>query len=304
MAFHSQYIGRFAPSPSGPLHMGSLLAALASFLDARANHGKWLLRIEDLDFPRSVKGADIQILDSLRAHGLYWDDDVVYQSQRLNTYHSAIAELTEKSGVYYCQCTRKLIQAAGGVYQGTCRDLSLPAEGNALRYKLSQVQPDFYDAVQGHVTIEDKYCFQDPVILRRDGIIAYNLGVVVDDIAQGVTHIVRGHDLLSTTPVHLHLYNSFGHKAPNYAHVPVLCASPGHKLSKQNHAKAIANNTAGSNVYFALSLLGLEPPKSLVTDNPEGLIHWAIAQWHIDKIPKAAEIVVATGDSSYYSDPQ
>lgn len=303
MALSSDYIGRFAPSPSGPLHMGSLLAAVASYLDARANCGSWLVRIEDLDTPRCVAGADRSILEALDAHGLHWDGDVVYQSNRLSAYRDAISHLSEQQRVYYCQCTRKIIQASGGIYQGTCRNLKLAADNNALRFTLLDAQDQYNDSVQGMVTVEDKYCYQDPVLQRRDGIIAYNLAVVVDDIAQNISHIIRGYDLLSTTPIHLNLYQALHSQPPVYGHIPVLCEHAGHKLSKQNHARAIDNNNASSNLFFALNVLNLAPPETLVGEPVTTIIDWAVQHWQLSKVPKTAEIVVTTSDSSYHSDP-
>ena len=297
------YTGRFAPSPTGPLHFGSLIAALASFLDARANQGQWLVRMEDIDRPRCLEGADISILDCLAAHGLTWDGDVRYQSAQLSDYDEVLQTLSVQKALYACQCTRKQIKASGGVYQGTCRELHLPPEANALRLKCDQPVTTFTDQLLGPVVINDPHALEDTVLLRRDGLHSYNLVVVVDDIAQGVNHIVRGSDLLTTTAAHLTLYRQLGAQPPFYAHIPVAATSSGRKLSKQNHARPLDNNRALQNLQHALSFLGF----SDIAENHRtipALLNAAIAAWQYNKIPKRHEIIVDGAESTYHRAPE
>ena len=297
------YTGRFAPSPTGPLHFGSLIAALASFLDARSHQGQWLVRMEDIDRPRCIKGADISILDCLAAHGLTWDGDVRYQSAQLSDYDEVLQTLSVQKALYACQCTRKQIKASGGVYQGTCRELNLPPEGNALRLKCDQPVTTFTDQLLGPVVINDPHALEDTVLRRRDGLHSYNLVVVVDDIAQGVNHIVRGSDLLTTTAAHLTLYRQLGAQPPFYAHIPVAATSSGRKLSKQNHARPLDNNRALQNLQHALSFLGFND----IAENHStisALLSAAIAAWQYNKIPKRHEIIVDGAESTYYNAPE
>ncbi|NMH60226.1 tRNA glutamyl-Q(34) synthetase GluQRS [Alteromonas ponticola] len=297
------YIGRFAPSPSGPLHFGSLVAAVASYLDARSHDGKWWLRIEDIDEPRSVAGADVAILRTLSAHHLHWDGDVAYQSTQHGRYQGVVEGLIESQRAYFCQCTRKMIKAAGGAYQGTCRQRGLTAQGNAVRLLVDRPVTRFTDRIQGDVVISDAHALEDTIIKRRDGLYSYNLVVVLDDIHQGVTHIVRGFDLLSTTSAHLTLYQALGIAAPEYAHFPVAAMLPGHKLSKQNHARAIDDRTPLANLKRVLKFLTLWTPECDTIDTCEALITWAIKHWNCKKLPKKAEIIVDQHNRPYHYEP-
>lgn len=304
MIQHSSYsyIGRFAPSPTGPLHFGSLIAALASFLDARANQGQWLVRMEDIDSPRCVSGADKQILDCLIAHDLKWDSEVRYQSAHLDDYNDVLLHLSEHKALYACECTRKQIKAAGGVYQGSCRELDLPMRGNALRLKCDRPVAEFNDGLLGHIAINDPHALEDTVLRRRDGLHSYNLVVVVDDIAQRVNHIVRGSDLLTTTAAHLTLYRQLGAQPPQYAHIPVAATSSGRKLSKQNHARPLDSANALVNLKQALVFLGFKD----IAENystMSTLLNAAIAAWQYNKIPKRHEIIVDGAESTYHSGP-
>ncbi len=297
------YIGRFAPSPSGPLHFGSLVAAVASYLDARQHNGEWLLRIEDIDTPRSVDGADYAIMRTLEAHHLFWDGQVSYQSNQLPRYQATLASFVKDQQAYFCQCTRKMIKAAGGVYQGTCRHKKLPAEGSAVRLYVDRPVNHFTDRIQGEVTITDAHALEDTIIKRRDGLFSYNLVVVLDDIAQGVTHIVRGYDLLETTAAHLTLYQLLGKAPPRYAHFAVAANRPGHKLSKQNHATAVDNATPLNNLRQVLKFLTLWEAECDKIDCCETLLNWAIHRWNCKKLPKKAEIIVDQDNSPYYYGP-
>lgn len=292
----SPYIGRFAPSPSGQLHFGSLITAVASFLDARAQQGKWLVRMEDIDEPRCVKGVDEDIKTALSHHGLDWDGDIAYQSQRHDIYQYWLEKLAHKQLAYGCDCTRKIIKAQGGVYAGYCRDRGLSLSGHAIRVKLPHPITEFHDAVLGDVLIDDPHSLEDTVIKRRDGLYAYNLVVVVDDIEQGVTHIVRGSDLLPTTATHLSLYEQFEHVAPRYAHLPVASLASGRKLSKQNHATPIDHHQAPENLIKAFKYLGL--PIETLPDSHQIplLLDWAIAHWNVQNVPKVREIIVDCGE--------
>ncbi len=253
------YTGRFAPSPTGPLHMGSLIAAAASWLDARAAGGRWLVRIEDLDRPRSVPGAADEILRALERLGLRWDGEVVYQSQRESLYREALDKL--RPHTYWCGCTRReiadssLALATDGahIYPGTCRARRAPA-GRALRIRTDRQEVRFPDRVQGAQSQLVEHDIGDFVLYRADGLYAYQLAVVVDDAAQGVTDVVRGADLLDSTPRQIYLQRLLGAPTPRYLHVPVALNVAGEKLSKQTGAAPIAPSF--QTVRTALHFLG------------------------------------------------
>ena len=235
----SHYIGRFAPSPSGELHFGSLIAALGSYLQARAQNGIWRVRIEDIDPPREVPGAADTILRQLERYGLHWDGEVLWQSQRHEAYRERLAWLHEQGLCYYCTCTRARIHAVGGVYDGHCRDLRLSANDAALRLRQTRPVLAFYDRLRGTLVADEALAREDFIIHRRDGLFAYNLAVVVDDHFQGVSEIVRGADLIEPTVRQISLYQHFGWQAPDYVHLPLAVNAQGNKLSKQNHAPAL-----------------------------------------------------------------
>ena len=241
------YIGRFAPSPSGQLHFGSLVAAVGSFVQARANKGRWLVRIEDIDPPREVKGAASDILNTLVSYGLEWDGDVTYQSQHSEHYQAMLAWLAKNELSYLCQCSRKQINQNSqyaGIYARSCRDLALDQSHCAIRFKNDNPITHFTDKLQGLVHSNAPTGFADDFIIhRKDGLFAYQLAVVVDDIIQGITQIVRGCDLLSTTLHQMTLYQALGQAPIDYLHLPVAVTAPGKKLSKQNHAKPSNLNT-------------------------------------------------------------
>ncbi|MFS1703638.1 tRNA glutamyl-Q(34) synthetase GluQRS [Alteromonas sp. AMM-1] len=292
------YVGRFAPSPTGPLHFGSLLAALASYLDARANNGRWILRMEDIDQPRCVDGADQLIMQALLAHGLQWDGDVWYQSARLPVYQAVIQRLTAQQQVYGCVCTRKQIRAQGGVYPGTCRTAGHSTAGHAVRLQCNSIVTSFSDAILGQICVTEPHALEDTLLQRSDGIYSYNLVVVVDDIAQGVTHIVRGSDLLDTTAAHLTLYKILDAKAPAYAHIPVAATAKGRKLSKQNHARALDLATPEDNLLRALAFLGLSSVKG---DTVSDILDAATANWQYGNVPKMQEVIVDEAESTYHT---
>lgn len=287
-----QYVGRFAPSPSGPLHFGSLVAAVGSYLQAKSQHGLWLLRIEDIDPPREMPGASAGILRTLAAHGLNWDGEVLFQSQQSERYECALTWLNEYNFSYYCDCTRKQIQQAGGHYTGTCRSKNLAPIGCSRRFRNTQPIYTFKDSLLGDVHIDHAFASEDFVIKRKDDLYAYHLAVVLDDIHQGVTEIVRGADLLSPTVCQLALYQAFTFDPPGYVHLPVAAEQPGKKLSKQNHAPALDSSHASANLTRVFDFLGLPTPKELYNAPVEELLCWAIANWQLDLLPKKREIIL------------
>lgn len=290
-----QYIGRFAPSPSGPLHFGSLVAAVGSYLQAKSQQGLWLVRIEDIDPPREVAGASENILSTLKAYGLLWDNSVVYQSKQSKRYETVLADLVEQQLCYGCSCTRKQIKEQGGIYLGNCRDKHNPAQGNALRINLANIKNppnQFNDLLQGQVTLAENEVQDDFIIKRKDGLYAYNLAVVLDDIEQGVTEIVRGADLITTTLKQACLYQLLGAKVPSYIHLPVAVTAPSLKLSKQNHATAVDNENPIPTLKRVLQFLGHPVPKQLNATSCQQILAWAIDHWDLQKVPQQLEIQV------------
>lgn len=277
----SQYIGRFAPSPSGPLHFGSLVCALASYIDAKRHGGQWLVRIEDIDPPREQPGASEQILQCLKTHGLHWDGEVRHQSERSEAYRAALEWLQQEDLLYRCACTRKRLAPLRGLYDGYCREM--PADSSqpaALRLKVNGLPPK-YAATHTHITFTDRIKGQvaedltqsgDFVIHRKDGYFAYQLAVVIDDIDQGVTHIVRGDDLLDTTAKQIYLYHLLGKTAPTFSHIPVVVDSHGNKLSKQNHAPALDHRLPTQNLITALRHLHLPVPEPQAVQTCEAIL--------------------------------
>lgn len=290
-----QYIGRFAPSPSGSLHFGSLIAALGSYLQAKSQKGLWQLRIEDIDPPREIQGAAADILQTLQAYGLQWDGEVIYQSQQTPSYEKILAKLKQDGLSYACSCTRKTIKLQGGLYLGNCRDKQLTTENNALRINLSKLGKtvsQFYDQLQGHVLLNPLEVNEDFIIKRKDGLYAYNLAVVIDDINQGITEVVRGADLLHTTGKQLCLYHLLKQNPPAYIHLPLAVTAPGQKLSKQNHALAIDKNDPIPTLLKALDFLGHSMPDSTNKSSCKKILQWAVKNWNLDNIPKQTEIEI------------
>ncbi|MFT7561129.1 MAG: glutamyl-Q tRNA(Asp) synthetase [Flavobacteriales bacterium] len=290
----SMYIGRFAPSPSGPLHFGSLVCALASYLDARFNHGKWLLRIENIDPPRETPESQDQIISALRSHKLIWDD-VSLQSNNSARYRQVLAGFEQQNLSYRCSCNRKRIVALAGRYDGHCI-LHPAAIGAAaairLRTRLSidrMSRPTtltFSDPIQGEIS-EDLDATGDFIIHRKDGLFAYQLAVSCDDFAQGITHVVRGSDLLTTTPQQILLMELMQCKSiPQYAHIPAICHPDGKKLSKQTLAPPLDESKSAKNLFFACKSLGLTPPQNLKYEECERILTWATEHWSIQAVPK------------------
>jgi len=288
------YIGRFAPSPTGPLHFGSLLAALASYLDARANQGKWLMRVEDLDPPREPAGSADLILQQLQDLGMDWDDEVLYQSSRLDAYEEAMDKLQDKGLCYPCDCTRPQIKEMGVVYNGSCRERSMPPEKPyALRVKTDAREIGFDDEIQGHYAQQLEIDTGDFVIRRKDELFAYQLAVVVDDEFQNITHVVRGWDLLDSTPRQIYLQAALNCQEVSYAHIPIIVDEKGQKLSKQAFAPSIETDRASEAIYKALTILGQAPPPGLAKENPKAQLQWAIGSWNIQAIAKVGSLPLA-----------
>lgn len=284
----SRYTGRFAPSPSGPLHSGSLITALGSFLDARSHHGQWLVRIEDLDPPREQAGAADSILRTLEACGLYWDGAVLYQHTRLDAYRAALDELLTKDLTYPCACSRREIADSGIrgleglVYPGTCRNGLPPGKsGRAVRLRVPDHEMlEFHDRLQGILRQNLAHEIGDFVLQRADGYFAYQLAVVADDAFQRVTHVVRGADLLLSTPRQIYLQRCLGLPTPIYMHLPVAVNAAGEKLSKQTGAAPLDAKRPTLALFKALEVLRQAPPEQLRNETPAALLTWAIAHWH------------------------
>lgn len=271
------YIGRFAPSPTGPLHFGSLYTALASFLQARSQQGCWQLRIDDLDTPRNVKGSADGILKTLDAFGLHWDGNVVYQSHYLDVYHESLDQLAKDKLIYPCICSRKTLTA---IYSGVCRDKqTLPQSPYSLRIKTENLSISFNDELQGLIS-HNLAEHGDFILKRKDRIIAYQFAVVIDDDSQHINHIVRGYDLLDSTPRQIYLQQKLGLATPDYMHVPVIVDAQGYKLSKQTRATAVDVNKPHAVIFELLTLLKQKPPSDLQHAPSTELLSWAIEHWN------------------------
>jgi len=287
-----EYRGRFAPSPSGLLHFGSLIAALASYLDAKHHNGTWLVRIDDIDPPREQQGASTAILKTLDAFGLHWDEQVIYQSQQTQLYNQVLSDLAQQNLTYNCQCTRAQIKTLGGIYQGTCKTLNLSNTNNAVRLINQVAISQFSDLIQGQVNCDINLAKEDFILKRKDGLFAYQLAVVVDDIEQNITHVIRGCDLLEPTARQLSFFNILKQPPPQYGHIPIAVTTQGFKLSKQNKAPAIDNNHPQPALIAALTFLGQQTEKDMVNARVEEIVNWAIKHWQRDKIPQTTEIVI------------
>ncbi|EMI5490220.1 tRNA glutamyl-Q(34) synthetase GluQRS [Providencia stuartii] len=281
----SPYIGRFAPSPSGNLHLGSLVTALGSYLQARSQNGKWLVRIDDIDPPREVAGASQRILTTLEHYGLYWDDHVLYQSQRHDAYREALEYLHQQGKSYYCTCSRHRIKELQGHYDGHCRHLQLPALDAAIRLKQTHPVYQFTDKIRGTVYTEANVAEEDVIIHRKDGLFAYNLVVVVDDHYQNVTEVVRGADLIPATLQQISLYHHLSLPIPRYAHLPLILNHDNNKLSKQNHATALPMTDPRPVICHALALLKQPPIAHWQDLNTHQLLEIATRQWQLAVIP-------------------
>lgn len=294
-----KYIGRFAPSPTGPVHFGTLVAAVGSYLQAQTNNGDWLLRIDDVDTTRKVEGADIEIIKTLEAFGFQWTGDILYQTQMTDAYEAALDDLIEQSLVFPCLCSRKQLAqagagtAAGNIYPGTCRSRRLPeAEAHSLRLITKDITITFDDMVMGKQTQNIKTECGDFVIKRRDGLFAYQLAVVVDDAMQGITEVVRGTDLLDSTPRQIYLQQLLGYATPAYCHLPLATDEKGNKISKSEGKTKVDLAHRETLLITALDFLGQQTPASLTGSSRDDIWQWAVENWDAKKIPARLSISV------------
>ncbi|MCC5854472.1 MAG: tRNA glutamyl-Q(34) synthetase GluQRS [Idiomarina sp.] len=279
-------MGRFAPSPSGPLHAGSLLAAVGSYLDAKAHQGQWLLRIENIDPPREVEGSAGIICKQLEAHGLHWDGPILWQSESTQVFQDVLNALEQKQLAYYCTCTRAEIKARGGHYDGHCRTLNRSAHEASARFLNDTPILSYQDRIKGTIEVPSEFASEDFVLRRRDQLWAYQLAVVCDDYLQGVSHIVRGEDLLFPSVWQLSLWQCLSEQRilpprvlPQLAHLPLLLDPQGQKLSKQNHAPALDETKVRENLYQALVDLKLAPSAQLLEAEIEDMLAFGVGAW-------------------------
>lgn len=293
-ASHTKYVGRFAPSPTGPLHFGSLITAVASYCMAKQHQGEWLIRIDDLDQPRVVDGMADTILHQLESFGLFWDGNVSYQSQRTERYAEILNQLEHRKLIYPCWCSRKEILASaphfgveGPVYPRSClKQLNRKASNPAQRLKTTMETTYFKDEIQGDVQQILAKDVGDFTLCRGDGVFSYQLAVVVDDHDCGVTHVVRGRDLLASTPRQIYLFKCLQFPIPTFTHLPLALDISGEKISKRHHQVSQLDAQASQNYLFqSLHFLGQSPPNDLVNSPVETIIQWGVNNFSIDKIP-------------------
>lgn len=291
----SAYRGRFAPSPTGFLHFGSLVTAVASFLESRYHNGDWLVRIEDLDSTRVSPDSSRYILHALESLGMNWDGKIIYQSRRQEAYQIALSELKSNGLIYPCACSRKQIADStvrgveGPIYSGKCRTgfpITHANRPTAWRIKTDDNLIEFEDGLQGLVGQRVESEIGDFILRRADGIYSYQLAVVVDDAWQEVTHIVRGADLLHSTPRQIYLQKLFGYPSPHYLHLPVVVNEQGEKMSKQTLAAPIDLANPLSQLVATLQFLGQNPPDELMEGEVTSFWKWALANWRVEKIPR------------------
>ena len=277
--------GRFAPSPTGALHFGSLVAALGSLLDARRRGGRWLVRIDDLDTPRNAAGAADSILRDLERLAMHWDGEVVRQSARADLYAQALDTLASRGWTFACGCSRR--DLAGGIYPGTCRD-GLPAgrAARSVRLRVPAGNVEFHDAIQGIAAQRVHREVGDFVVLRADGIVAYHLAVVVDDAEQRVSEVVRGCDLLDSTPRQILIQRALGLATPEYVHLPVAVDADRNKLGKRSRARPVAAEPPGVVLADALEFLGQHPPRELARAPAREVVAWGIEHWDRARVPR------------------
>jgi len=283
----AEYIGRFAPSPTGPVHFGTLLAAVGSYLQAKTSNGKWLLRMEDVDTTRKVDGADADILRTLEAFGFEWDGDVVYQSKRTALYQQALDILKQENLLFPCLCSRKQLADSGSdIYPGTCRHRTFPEkQEHAVRVIVDDSNILFHDCVMGRQAQNLATECGDFVVKRRDGLFAYQLAVVVDDALQGITEIVRGADLLDSTPRQIYLQRLLGYPTPVYCHLPLAIDQNGNKISKSAGAAKVDVSSRQTALVHVLDFLGQQPPGELLEADLAAIWRWAIEHWDLAEVP-------------------
>lgn len=285
------YTGRFAPSPTGPLHFGSLLAAVGSYCDARAAGGRWLLRMEDLDVPRAMPGASDLILRQLEAYGLMWDGPVLYQSTRGDAYQEALEQLQRQGEVFWCRCSRTELARLGiGAYPGTCRAFTAPRPDAAVRLRVPEGTTSFVDSVFGPQEESVARQTGDFVLRRRDGLFSYQLAVVIDDAAQGVTRVVRGADLLDNTARQIVLQQRLGQAAPTYLHLPLAVHADGSKLSKQTHAAPLPLPANPRLLRLALQCMGQALPPAAEELSCADILAIGVANWDPRQIGREARL--------------
>jgi glutamyl-Q tRNA(Asp) synthetase len=286
------YRGRFAPSPTGPLHIGSLYTALASYLQAKSQQGEWLLRIDDIDPFRTDRSSIARILHILETLGLHWDGSILFQSERHEDYRAALDRLQADDWIYPCHCSRKELSLRLGdhpeasVYPGTCRHQPLERLGrpHALRMITQGAQISYEDRLQGRVEQDLEKVVGDFIVFRRDRVFAYHLATVLDDHAQGITEVVRGVDLLDSTPRQIFLRERLGLPIPHHAHVPILVNRAGCKLSKQTYAPAVRADHPAKTLFELLELLEQNPPQDLLQANVDEILNWAIEHWEFSRL--------------------
>ncbi len=286
-----QYVGRFAPSPTGSLHLGSLVAALGSYADARSRGGRWLVRMEDLDRARAVKGSAERIVRTLEVFGLNWDGAIEYQSQRTAHYAQALETLQALGTTFACSCSRREHDRESG-YPGTCRSGPTRSGPTAIRFRVEDRLVSVEDSLQGRCDFRLRE-LGDVIIRRRDGAFAYQLAVVVDDALQGVTDVVRGADLLDSTPWQIALQQALRLPTPRYAHLPLVLEPSGEKLAKSKRSVAIDPSAASRQLCEALTLLGQSPPAALESEPATVIVQWACANWHPEHLLGLREVRAA-----------
>ena len=290
----AQPLARFAPSPTGPLHLGSLLAAVGSYLDARSAGARWLVRIEDLDTPRVIAGCADEQLRVLEGFGFEWDGEVLYQSTRRAAYREALAELTARGRTFRCSCSRKDLSTDDDaqVYPGTCRQGPTKDGATALRFRVNDSPVHFDDLFLGPQHFAS---MGDVVVERRDGIASYQLAVVVDDAYQSVTRVVRGADLLGSTPWQIELQEALGLPRPIYGHLPLVTEPDGSKLSKSRRALPLDLSTASQALTSTLTLLSQSPPSELAHASIKDVWQWALAHWNPQALAGNTEVPLSVG---------
>lgn len=282
------YRGRFAPSPTGPVHYGTLIAAVGSYLQAKKNHGEWFIRIDDIDTCRVVDGADDDILRTLEHFGFEWNGNIIYQTQQIESYQQALEQLKSQSLAFPCLCSRKqLAKTDSSIYPGTCRHRSLPEKKeHALRVLSQDINIEFNDIVMGQQLQNIKQQCGDFIIKRRDGLFAYQLAIVVDDAAQNITEVVRGADLLGSTHRQIYLQQLLNYSTPGYCHLPLAVDNLGNKISKSGNAAKVDIKNKENLIINALNFLGQRPPDDLIKSQLNDIWLWAIKHWNIADVPK------------------
>ena len=285
MVLKQSYVGRFAPTPSGPLHFGSIIAALASFLDARSQHGQWLLRIDDLDKPRVNQAATDSIIRTLERLGMEWDGAISYQSKRLDEYQDVLDKMIKNDLVFRCYCPRRITR--GIAYPGTCRQAGIKAkERFSIRIITDNTPVCCHDLIQGEIQRNIQDQSGDFILLRSDKIFSYDFATAIDDSSEGITHVIRGADLLDSTPKQLYLQSLLELSSPIYGHVPIAVNRTGKKISKRTGAvDALLNKQPQRLLTEVLHFLGQDVDMSLANSEPRTVISWALENWDFKRVP-------------------